>query len=193
MLSFFFIRKLNLAFSLLLLAGCAQYNSGLYGYSNPYNDPYLQSDFDELLGFGANMAQIPPSSRAEVCGILMKRQKKSSAPEAGIQLHLLVGRLFSDACGDIPGILNGVGSIPASRLSDERMRRLVAIHTEALKRLNSQSRKLGYLERKHKTVQNVLESKDASGSKKDENRLLREKLEAIRSMEKHLDETGDVN
>jgi hypothetical protein len=36
-------------------------------------------------------------------------------------------------------------------------------------------------------------SKDSSGSKNDEARLLREKLEAIRSMEKHLDESGDAN
>lgn len=192
MLPLLTFRKLNLALGLLLLAGCGPYNSGWYSYSNPYNDPYLQSDFDELLGFGANMAQIPPSSRSEVCGILLKRQKNSSAPGAGIQLHLMVGRLLSDSCGDIPGILNGVGSIPAGRLSDERMRRFVAIHTEALKRLNNQSRKSGSLERKHKKAQNVLESKDANGTK-DESRLLREKLEAIRAMEKHLDESVDAN
>jgi hypothetical protein len=72
------------------------------------------------------------------------------------------------------------------------MQRLVAIHTEALKRLQNVSRKPGTLEHKQKTVQSVPESKDTSESKKDENRLLREKLEAIRSMEKHLDESGDA-
>jgi hypothetical protein len=105
----------------------------------------------------------------------------------------MVGRLLSDACGEIPRILDGVASIPPRSLNDERMQRFVAINTEALKRLNNQSRKLGSLERKQKTVQNVLESKDSTGSKKDENRLLREKLEAIRAMEKHLDESGDAN
>jgi hypothetical protein len=73
------------------------------------------------------------------------------------------------------------------------MQRLVTIHTEALKRLHNVSRKLGSLERKQKTVQSVLESKDTNGSKKNETQLLREKLEAIRSMEKHLDESGDAN
>jgi hypothetical protein len=191
MLSLLSIRNIGLALSLALIAGCAPYNAGWNGNPNPYNDPYSQSGFDELLGFGANMARIPPSSRAETCRILLKRQKDS--PGAGIQLHLMVGRLLSDSCGDIPRILNGVDSIPAGYLSDERIRRLVAIHTEALKRLNNQSRKFGSVERKHKTVQNVVESKDATGSKKDENRLLREKLEAIRSMEKQLDESGDGN
>jgi hypothetical protein len=182
------IRKISLTLSLLLLGGCAQ----MYpAYSDRYNDPYAQSDFDELLAFGANMSKIPASSRADVCRTLLKRQK--NPPGAGIHLHLMVGRLLSDACGDIPKILNGVNSIPPGGLTDDRMQKLVAIHTEALKRLQNVSRKVGSLERKQKNVQSVLESKDANGSKKNEAQLLREKLEAIRSMEKHLDETGDTN
>jgi len=188
MLSLPSIRNITLTLSFLLLTGCAQLYSG---YSDRYNDPYAQSDFDELLAFGANMSKIPASSRADVCHTLLKRQK--NPPGAGVHLHLMVGRLLSDACGDIPKILNGVNSIPPGSLTDERMQRFVAIHTEALKRLQNVSRKLGSLERKQKTVQSVLESKDTDGSKKNEAQLLREKLEAIRSMEKHLDESGDAN
>jgi len=191
MLSLFSIRNTGLALSLLLLAGCAEFNAGYNGYPNQYNDPYAQSDFDELLAFGANMAKISSSARADVCHTLLKRQK--NPPGAGIHLHLMVGRLLSDACGDIAKILNGVNAIQPGSLPDERMQRLVAIHTEALKRLQNVSRRVGSLEHKQKSVQSVLESKDASSSKKDENRLLREKLEAIRSMEKHLDESGDAN
>jgi hypothetical protein len=179
--------RLGLALSLLLLAGCAEFNAGWNGNSGRYNDPYAQSNFDDLLGFGANMANIPPSSRAKICHTLLKGQKES--PGVGIQLHLMVGRLLSDACGDIPRILDGVASIPPKSLYDERMRRFVDINTEALKRLQTVSRKTGSVERKQKTVQSVPESKDATESKKDETRLLREKLEAIRSMEKHLDES----
>jgi hypothetical protein len=188
MLSLPAIRNISLALSLLLLAGCAQLYSG---YSDRYNDPYAQSDFDELLGFGANMAGIPPSSRAKICRKLLKRQKDSHG--AGIQLYLMVGRLFSDACGEIPRILDGVDSIPPGNLFDERMQRLVAINKEILKRMNNQSRKLSSLECKQNTAESEPESKDAVGSKKNETRLLREKLEAIRSMEKHLDESGNAN
>jgi len=191
MLSLLSIRNPGLTLSLLLLAGCAEFNAGYNGYPNQYNDPYAQSDFDELLAFGANMAKISSSARADVCHTLLKRQK--NPPGAGIHLHLMVGRLLSDACGDIAKILNGVNAIQPGSLPDERMQRLVAIHTEALKRLQNVSRRVGSLEHKQKSVQSVLESKDASSSKKDENRLLREKLEAIRSMEKHLDESGDAN
>ena len=185
------VRNISLALSLLLLAGCAQFNPGGDADSDRYVDPYTQSDFDELLTFGANMAKIPPASRAEVCRTLLKRQKNPLG--AGVQLHLMVGRLLSDTCGNIPRILDGVDSIPPGSLPDERMQKLVAIDTEALKRLQSVSKKISSLERKQKTVQSVLESKDANVSKKNETRLLREKLEAIRSMEKHLDESGDAN
>jgi hypothetical protein len=188
MLSLPSIRNISLALSLLLLTGCAQ----MYpAYPDRYNDPYAQSDFDELLAFGANMSKIPASSRTEVCRTLLKRQKNPPGP--GIYLHLMVGRLLSDSCGEIPRILDGLNSIPPGSLFDDRMQKLVAIHTEALKRLQNVSRKIGSLEHKQKTVQSVLESKDTSGSKKNEAQLLREKLEAIRSMEKHLDETGDTN
>jgi len=192
------IRNISLALSLLLLSGCAEFKSGWNGYSDPYySDPYAQSDFDELLAFGANMSKISPSARADVCHTLLKRQK--NPPGAGVHLHLMVGRLLSDTCGDINKILSRVSAIPPGSIPDERMQRFVAIHTEALKRLQNVSRKVGTLERKQKSVQSVLdskdtnESKDTSDSKKNETRLLREKLEAIRSMEKHLDESSDAN
>jgi hypothetical protein len=206
------MQKISLLLSLLLLAGCARFNSDWNEDSGRHDGPYMQSSFDELLAFGANMANIPPLSRSEVCSTLLKRQK--DYPGTGIELHLMVGRLFSDTCGDIPEILKGVGSIPPESLSDERVQKLVSIYTEALKRSHAVSIKLSSLERKHKKLQSVLESKNVSRSKKNttiskkngdeskktedeskknETQLLREKLEAIRSMEKHLDESGDAN
>ena len=185
------MRKISLALSLLLLAGCAEFTPPWDGDSERTIDPYTQSDFDELLAFGANMANIPPSSRAKVCRTLLKRQNDSAG--IGVQLHLMVGRLLSDACGDIPAILDGVGSIPYASLSDERMQKLVAIDKEILKRMQNVPKKSGSVERKPKKTQSLPESKQTKGSNNNENRLLREKLEAIRSMEKHLDESGDAN
>ncbi len=184
-------KNISLTLSLMLLTGCAGLNPDWNGTSNRNNDPYAQSDFDELLAFGSNMAKISSSSRADVCRTLVKRQK--NPPGAGIHLHLMVGRLVSDTCGDIPKILDGINSIPPGSIHDERMQRLIAIDTEALKHLQNVSKKIGTLEHKQKSVQSVLDSKDTNGSKKNETRLLREKLEAIRSMEKHLDESGDAN
>ena len=180
------------------MAGCARFNHGFAGRSSDRtSDSYAQSNLDELLVFGADMASKSMSSRADVCRSLLKRQRET--PGTGIQLHLMVGRLLSDACGDSNRILEAVEAIPAKNLPDERVQRFVSIHTEALKRINTLSRRVGSLERKQKSVQTVLESKDAKdtklvkGSKKDEARLLREKLEAIRSMEKRLDESGEGN
>ncbi len=193
------MQKTSLALSLILLSACADFNAGWNETPNPYtNDPYTQSDFDELLAFGANMANIPPSSRTEVCRILLQRQNGSSGP--GVWLHLMIGRLLSDSCGDIPKILGGLGAIPPGSLSDQRLQKLVDLHTETLKRMNTLvSRKSASISRKQKTIKSVPEVKDSSGpkdsseSRHDENRLLREKLEAIRTMEKHLDQSGDGN
>jgi len=185
------MRKISLALSLLLLTGCAEFTNTFDRDSNRNIDPYAQSDFDELLAFGANMANIPPSSRTKVCLLLLKRQNNS--PGVGIQLHLMVGRLLSDACGEIPKILDGVGSIPYASLSDERMQKLIAIDKETLKRMQPVSKKSGSVERKSKKAQSVPESKETKSSDNNETRLLREKLEAIRSMEKHLDESGGAN
>jgi len=189
-----------LALILLSMAGCASFKTDSPGDHRA--DAYAQSNLDELLGFGSNFAQQTSAARAETCRFLLNRQKE--APGAGVQLHLLTGRLLSDSCGDIPKILAGVESIPAKDLPDEPVRRLVAIHMEALKRMNHASRRPASLERKQKTVQSVPESKDpkaspkappkgAKASKTDEARLLRDKLEAIRAMEKKLDDAGEGN
>ena len=202
------MQKISLALSLLLITGCAQFN--LNGQEDQVlnRDPYSKSNFDELLAFGANMSNLPPLSRSEVCSTLLKHQKDS--PSAGIKLHLMMGRLFSDVCGNIPEILDGVDSITHGSLSDDRVQKLVSIYTEALKRLHDVSIKLDSLERKYKKLQFSLESKKVSSSKKiinkpkkdvkdleeptdDQSQLLREKLEAIRSMEKHLDESDNGN
>lgn len=188
MLPLLSIRNITSALSVLLLAGCANMYSDYPAY---HNDPYALSGFDELLAFGDNMSKIPASSRADVCRTLLKRQKNPPSP--GIYLHLMVGRLLSDSCGEISRILDGLNAIPPGSLPDDRMQKFVAINTEALKHLQNVSRKLGKLEHKQKTVQSVLESKDTTGSKNNETQLLREKLEAIRSMEKHMDETVDTN
>lgn len=185
------MRKLSLVLSLLLLAGCAKLNSVWQGNAVHYNDPYAQSDFDDLLGFGANMAQIPSSSRTQICRTLLTGQKNSLG--IGIKLHLMVGRLFSDACGEISAVLHGVDSIPPENLTDVRLQRFVTINKEILKRMNVQPRKRQATGRKQKSVQAVPEYKDSGVSKKDETRLLREKLEAIRTMEKQLDESGGGN
>jgi len=185
----------------LLLSGCAEFNSAFnpnsIQASNPPIDPYARADLDELLNFGDNLANISPSSRAEICGTLLQRQK--DYPGTGIQLHLLTGRLFSESCGDISEILDGVAAIPPGS-TDKQVQQLAAIEVEALKRANTAPvKKCSSQKRKQKSVKSTSNkksssvTKDSSESNKDETRLLREKLEAIRSMEKHLDETDDGN
>lgn len=173
------------------LSGCAEFNSAYSDrMATPYYDPYAESGIDELLAFGASMANMPDAGRADLCKSLLNTQKLS--PSDGKQLHLMVGRLLSDACGDIPKILDGVNAVSPRYASDERMQRLITIHTEALNRMHNQSKKLGTAEQKQKKVKTVVESKDAPEPKTSETRLLREKLDAIRSMEKQMDESVET-
>ncbi len=147
-----FVALSSLAF--LLLTGCAGFNSS----KHDQNAAFASEDLGELLHFGSDMANMPESSRAEVCQALLNRQKE--APSVGVQLHLMTGRMLSDACGDINTILAGAADGTLMKnLSDERVRWLAAAQTEALKRMGDQSRKLAVLERRPKTAPSVSYSK----------------------------------
>lgn len=183
--------KICLLIGLLYANGCARYNDTNSSPPPPPYDPYAQINFEDLLNFSANMAGISASARSEICRTLLKTGKSST--DISVQLQLLIGRLFSEDCGDSRTILEAVAAIPPGNLRDERAQKLVNIHSEALKRLGSQQPRKSGVERKPKSAAAPLESKEkeAAGSKKDDARLLREKLEAIRSMEKQLDESGN--
>ena len=191
----------------LLLAGCAHVKPDAQAQPSegPPDDPYARSDLDGLLGFGSGLDGQTPSSRAEVCRALLKRQQEPPPPAAqtGILLHLMTARLFSNACGDIPKILDGVDAIPVADISDGRVRQWVAVQTQALKRVDSLSKRLGTLEHKQeqsprhghasgpKGSKSPNKSKSAKPSKHGESRALRDKLESIRYMEMRLDETAE--
>jgi hypothetical protein len=208
MTQFFSPKPIPLCLAFLLLTGCAQTKPEPEPPPQPtVVDSISRVDLDELLSFGADMVGKTSAERAKACQTLLSRQKE--ATRTGVQLHLLAGRLLSDACGDIPAILEGVEAIPTDNLPDDHVRRLVSQQTETLKRLQNLSKKLALLERKQKSAQSLLKSKPAKSinkaksevevpkeveaPKEDEAQRLRDKLEAIRAMEKKLDESGGGN
>ncbi len=201
------MRFISLILLLVLLSGCATFNAEEekeVTVQAPPPKPPEKSQFDELLDFAANMAGMPAAPRLETCRTLLKNQKEHPGPQ--IQLRLLVGRLYSDNCGEIAKILDGVAAIPANALSDERLNKLVASYREALKRMVTSTKKsnINVVERKPKAVEKTVEknvevetapepkvvAKEPKGS---ESSLLRNKLEALRTMEKQLDEKRDGN
>jgi len=204
MTQFFSPKPIPLCVVFLLLIGCTQIKPEAEPEppSQPtVVDPIARVDIDELLSFGADMVGKTSAERAVACRTLLSRRKEAAL--TGVQLHLLAGRLLSDACGDIPAILEGVEAIPTDSLPDDHVRRLVSQQTETLKRLQSLSKKLALLERKQKSAQSLPTSKSAKSTNKAkseaeapkevEAQRLRDKLEAIRAMEKKLDESGGGN
>ena len=201
---------LPVALALSMLAGCSGIKPDEPGQPPVvrHEDPYARSDLDELLGFGADLDGATPSDRAEVCRTLLKRQRDASSPDVktGIQLHLMTARLFSGTCGDIPKILSGVDAMTAQELPDGRVRQWVAVQAQALKRMDRQSKQRVMSGRKQKQAQREqasailpkevkmarkpMPAKESHDKGDGEARALRGKLEAIRSMEERLDQTG---
>lgn len=183
-----------LSLSLSLLAGCAGLDANRREpLPECVNTTPPRTDFDELFAFQAGMAEIPAASRTEICRILLQNQKQS--PDVMVQLKLIAGRVLSDSCGDLSKTLEAVANLPPEKLTDENLRRFIAINKETLAHMLELSKKLGSLERKQKKLRNVLDNKDANATPKNDDStstLLREKLDAIRSMEKQLDETGET-
>jgi hypothetical protein len=176
------------AFALVALAsltGCTSFYARSPSYYEGSYDSYERTDIDELLKFGGDFANQSASFRVEECHRLLKREKKN--PVAGIALHLLMGRMLSDACGDIPKVLKSVAAIPPSSLRNDRVERLVAFNVEALKRM-------AYTQPRSVAAGTGKKTKGGGGgggegdSRSDDAKLLREKLDAIRSIEKNMDE-----
>lgn len=178
------------AFALLMLAGCsAPASRPLSGSSPlPHIDPYERTDIDELLRFGGDFAKRTAASREDECRWLLRR--KQEKPGAGLDLHLLFGRLLSDACGDIPPLLNALAALPPTAIPDERSKRLALMQTETLKRLQSASRPTGTAKKRVVIIRKQKTAPCPAAPNQDEARILREKLDAIRSIEKDLDESG---
>jgi len=186
------MRRLPFFLIILLLSGCARFNSGYQDNFPSHTDPYAESGLSELLAFGTSMTNMSEASRAELCRSLLNTQKIS--PSYGVQLHLMVGRLLSDACGDIPKLLNGINAINPAYVSDEDLRRFIALNSNVLMRLQAQqARPNRTAEHRQQKIKSVPNTKDTNETTNDETRLLREKLEAIRSMEKHMDESNSNN
>lgn len=149
----------------------------------PYVPPYSRADIDELLAFGSEMSLKSEAGRDETCKTLLKEPNQPLNP--GIVLHLMLGRMLSNSCGEISTLLPQIASIPKDAINDEQVQKLIGIAVESLKRMKTSTKKISVLEHK-------LQSKKSKPSKKDDTMLLREKLDAIRSMEKQLDESGEA-
>ena len=185
------MRSLSFLLFAFLIFGCTRFNS-----TDPNISPapqlasttYTQSAIDELLTFAADMAKLPESSRAEKCKSLLNTPKKTA--NDNVQLHLMVGRLLSEACGDIPKRLKEIEHLKAIYAADNNLQKLIILHEQVLINMHNHSQKLATIEHRRQKTKSNLESKEALESKDNETRLLREKLEAIRSMEKQLDESS---
>ncbi len=178
---------------ILMLSGCSEVTPPPDSRPNSQPEPTL-SHFDKLLSFGAAMSAMSDTSRTELCKSLNNTQQLLYSDD--VQLQLMVGRLLSDACGSIPKILEGIQTLNPAYASDERMQKLIAIHTQILSRIQQAKKASPAKQKKGKPAtesKEEVKTKEMIESNPDETHLLRKKLEAIRSMEKQLDENMESN
>ncbi|QSA97714.1 hypothetical protein [Methylococcus sp. EFPC2] len=161
-----------------LLAGCAGNQYGFpvqqFGTSGP--------NVGELIDFQRDFAARSATARAEECRWLSQRQKET--PQASWLLRLMMGRALSDNCGDTSRLLSAYEDLARQNTLDAPVAGMAAYQAEILKRLGSGSSGRRAAASERRATKGEAEPK----ASKDETKLLREKLEAIRSLEKKMDE-----
>lgn len=183
----------------VLLNSCTDFNTPPpESTSLPQSATNVEPVVDKLLDFGVGMSAMSEPSRTDLCKSLLNTQQLLYSDD--VQLQLMIGRLLSDACGDIPKILEGIETINSDYKADERLQKLITIHSQALLHIHNRTKKPLAIKQKSKKLKSVPEIKEvapeikeATDTKPNETHLLREKLEAIRSMEKQLDESIESN
>jgi hypothetical protein len=168
---------------LVLLGGCADRHYAFPGHfgQSAYGGPSL--DLEGLLRFQSDFAHKSQQARAEECRWLLRRQQET--PQPGWALRLMIGRTLSESCGDPAKLIRAYESQTDVNRVDQRVTWMAAYQAEVLKRLGGHGRKATVTERKTKG-----EAAPPAKADKDESKLLKEKLEAIRSMERSLDESA---
>lgn len=155
-----------------LLAGCSGHR---YGF--PFGKQ--ETNVDDLVRFQADFAHRTPASRSRECQSLRKRQLQS--PQARWVLQLMLGRALSEACGDPAKLLRAYENLVRQDAFDRSVAGMAAYQAEVLKHLRYRPGKESAADRK-------AVGKEAPPARQDDAELLREKLEAIRSIEKRMDD-----
>jgi hypothetical protein len=150
----------------------------------PYerNDISVDITSDELLRFGANLAQAPLAERKSICRDLLKRERARA--DLGLELHLMVGRTLSRSCGDVATVLKWVSAIPSDRIPEDRLRWLIARDSAVLKEMQRLGRATSQVSRTRKVSRAQC---PPAQPQQEETVKLRQKLEEIRAIERQLD------
>jgi len=148
----------------------------------PATPPHERIDSDELLRFGAHLAQATPAERKTICRDLLKREREHADP--GLRLQLMVGRTLSKSCGDVATVLKWVSAIPSDRIAEDSVRWLIARDSAVLKEMRRLERAASQAPRTRKSSRVQASPTQAQ---QDETARLRQKLEEIRAIERQLD------
>lgn len=197
-----------------LLSGCAGHTSGPHSQKGqPY--AYAQSDLDELLTFGSDLAGMSDAELAAICREMRRRENLPALAGGGLVLHQMLGQLRYEECADFDSLVARVDSFLLESLPDFRTRQLVVMQAALLRRQHPPS--AGSVKaapasarakprkttarpqptppapRRAGPVDTPAAAAATPGSKPPsggDDPLVRQKLEAIRAMEQQMDAAG---
>lgn len=198
------------------LPGCATHGPDQQTASTlTRNDRYARADLNELLTFGSRLSGMTAAQQTSVCQDMLRSERDPASAGGGLVLHQLLGRLYAEDCGDLESLVTRLESFPMESLPDVQTRQLVTMQTALLRRqIPREATPTPVAKRRHKSrkagevatapnakVQAAPSSprRAVSGSGKSpppaataarqgDDQLLRQKLEALRDMERKLDD-----
>lgn len=190
-----------LATVLALLSGCASHTAGTPPQKTR-TYAYAQGDLDELLTFGSDLAGMNEAELANICREMRRRENLPALAGGTLVLHQMLGQLRYDQCADYDSLVARMNSFLLESLPDHRSRQLVLMQAAILRRQRPpsvapvKSAPAGARNRPRKAAPRPKPAPPASapGSQPvaaGDASLLRQKLEAIRAMERRMDTAGE--
>ncbi|BBA36701.1 surface protein-related protein [Methylocaldum marinum] len=173
---------------LFAITGCADFRSKVHGdtASQTSEQKYASYALEDLLGFAADIARMPPAERLSECQQLLQDYRVDRS--LGVRLHVFFAQAVTEACGDIRNAI-GIADASLAELHDERLKSLLIYQKEILSRIDteierrkSSERQVSHTVSKEKKVHRQLKTQES------ELKELQEKLDALKAIEQRLDE-----
>jgi hypothetical protein len=179
------------------------------------NSRYARADLNELLTFGSRLSEMTAAQQTSLCHDMRKAEENPATAGGGLVLHQLLGRLYAEDCGDVNSLVTRLESFPMESLPDVPTRQFVTMQTALLRRQSPRTAAPVPVKRPHQpkkagegaTTTNAKSqpapsslrrspsvrgpgkapSPPAAAPQQADDQLLRQKLEALREMERKLD------
>jgi hypothetical protein len=175
------------------LGGCQLWQEPKKPEQPPTVQPrdYSATDLDSLIRYGEDLTKMTPPERLVECQQVDRMQL--SNPRMGYRLHLVLGQMLLDDCGDPGTTLQNINAV-TNEITDNRVRSWLVYVGELISRDRKEAATSAELEKqlkvvqsgKHKVHKDVKVRDNKIQTLENEVEELRSKLNALKSIEQKL-------